>query len=106
VSYLVQRLRTKAQLARDWEAFELGHDVVPSRLGLLQTAVELDEAAARIEFLEATEANEILRLRVALYNIYEWYDRDGSVGEADRVFEENRPALSPANPTEDVGGAR
>ncbi len=30
----------------------------------------------------------------AIRAIYEWYDRDGSVGEADRVFEENRAVIA------------
>jgi hypothetical protein len=42
----------------------------------------LDEAADRIEQLEA-----------ALRSLYEWYDRDGSVGGASDVFEDNRVAL-------------
>ena len=49
---LVERLRTKARLIRDWEAFELGGKV-PSRLGYLQTAVELSVAADEIERLRS-----------------------------------------------------
>lgn len=30
----------------------------------------------------------------ALTEIYEWYDRDGSVGGADNVFEDNRDVLA------------
>jgi hypothetical protein len=34
------------------------------------------------------------KLRDALTAIYEWYDRDGSVGGASNVFEDNRAALA------------
>lgn len=36
------------------------------------------------------------RLQTALQAIYEWYDRDGSVGEADRIFEESRAVIASA----------
>jgi hypothetical protein len=53
---------------------------------------------AEIWHKQATElADEADRLRSALTAIYEWYDRDGSVGGASSVFEENRPALSQAD---------
>ncbi len=50
---------------------------------LRQCQYNNEAAAARIHALET-----------ALRNIYEWYDRDGSVGEADRIFEGNRAALN------------
>ena len=42
--------------------------------------------------LELTDALD--RATAALRDIYEWYDRDGSVGGASVVFEENRAALA------------
>ena len=36
---------------------------------------------------------EAERLRTVLRSLYEWYDRDGSVGGASQVFEDNRAAL-------------
>ena len=37
----------------------------------------------------------IAALKTALLALYEWYDRDGSVGGASDVFENNRAALAP-----------
>lgn len=48
---LVHRLRVKARLIREWE--EYAGAKVPSRLGYLQTAVEIDEAASEIERLRS-----------------------------------------------------
>lgn len=37
---------------------------------------------------------EVQQLRAALTTLYEWYDRDGSVGGASNAFEDNRAALA------------
>ena len=49
----------------------------------------LNEAATQILELRAKAE----RLRTVLRSLYEWYDRDGSVGGASQVFEDNRAAL-------------
>lgn len=42
----------------------------------------------------AEALNERAALRKALEALYEWYDRDGSVGGANEAFEENRHILA------------
>ena len=56
------------------------------------TAEEANGLVSRITDLRAVNA----RLVEALDAIYEWYDRDGSVGGASIVFEDNRQALAAA----------
>lgn len=62
------------------------HCGAPERQVVYAWAGEVDELR--------TEVN---RLRVVLAALYEWYDRDGSVGGADLAFEAHRHALSAAD---------
>lgn len=58
----------------------------------------LSEREQEIERLRALAkpAPAVEAVREALRAIYEWYDRDGSVGGASAVFEEHRAAIAPA----------
>lgn len=48
---------------------------------------------ALVEYFRSVLASNAA-LRVALEALYEWYDRDGSVGGASTVFEQHRSALA------------
>ncbi len=71
---------------------------------------DLDKAAARelarehnAALSRLTEGGaELARLLTAFRELYEWYDRDGSVGGASNVFEDNRHVLSPIGGSPDA----
>jgi hypothetical protein len=52
--------------------------------------VQISTSSARTLLSLAKEGE---KMRQAVASLYEWYDRDGSVGGASIVFEENRAAL-------------
>lgn len=84
---------------------------VPEYVGRLRSSLEVTHSSAEREgyrWVKVTEAerkpfvfeDDSLKTaernpeREALAALYEWYDRDGSVGGASNVFEDHRHALS------------
>lgn len=65
------------------------------QLAIQQRLDRVDTALAR-QLGQSIEHNS--RLKIALLAIYQWYDRDGSVGGASEIFETHRDATRPERP--------
>ena len=65
------------------------------QLATCQRLDRVDVALAR-QLGQSIEHNS--RLKTALLALYQWYDRDGSVGGASEIFEAHRSALNDTRP--------